>query len=117
MEKLFITPSSPSSISSSKNKIKKKYDFISLSNDFSINQNPLNIETEKNLSHPYYEPKLLIKKNKYKIFENNNRNKKFVIENMKLQLSRLRQLKNIHCITKNYNINDYNLENINNNKI
>ena len=36
---------------------------------------------------------------------------------MKLQLSRLRQLKNIHCITKNYNINDYNLENINNNKI
>ena len=117
MEKLFITPSSPNSILSSKNKIKKKSDFISLSNDFSINQNPLNIETEKNLSHPYYEPKLLIKKNKYKIFENNNRNKKFVIENMKLQLSRLRQLKNIHCITKNYNINDYNLENINNNKI
>ena len=115
MEKLFITPSSPNSVSSSKNKIKKKSDFISLSNDFSINQNPLNIETAKNLSHPYYEPKLLIKKNKYKIFENNNRNKKFVIENMKLQLSRLRQLKNIHCITKNYNINDYNLENINNN--
>ena len=56
---------------------------------------------DKSHNHPYYEPKMLVKKNKYKIFENNPIFKKIQIEKLKMQILRLKQKQNIHSLGKN----------------
>ena len=103
LEELFITKANNNSISNSQ--IKNKNNSRIKKNSFSCN---IHIETEgdKSHNHPYYEPKMLIKRNKYKIFENVFNNKKTQIENIKMKNIRLRQLQNIHSPIKNYKIFD-----------
>ena len=114
LEKLFITPLSnnntnntDATISQAKNK--KTLRLNTLSHDYNSRKrnnlfnHKIHLETEidKSHNHPYYEPKMLVKKNKYKIFETNFNNKKIQIENLKMQNLRLKQIKNIHSLAKN----------------
>ena len=103
LEELFITKANNNSISNSQ--IKNKNNSRIKKNSLSCN---IHIETEgdKSHNHPYYEPKMLVKRNKYKIFENVFNNKKTQIENIKMKNIRLRQLQNIHSPIKNYKIFD-----------
>ena len=114
LEKLFITPLSnnntnntDATISQAKNKNTLRlntlsHDYNSRKRNNLFNQK-IHLETEidKSHNHPYYEPKMLVKKNKYKIFETNFNNKKIQIENLKMQNLRLKQIKNIHSLAKN----------------
>ena len=107
LEELFITP--PKNNNNS-NSLINKYRNNSSKKKKSLND-IINIETDidksHNHNHPYYEPKMLIKKNKYKIFENIFNNKKTQVENMKKNIIRLKQLQNIHSPIKKHNkIND-----------
>ena len=107
LEELFITP--PKNNNNS-NSLINKYRNNSSKKKKSLND-IINIETDidksHNHNHPYYEPKMLIKKNRYKIFENVFNNKKTQIENMKKNIIRLKQLQNIHSPIKKHNkIND-----------
>ena len=119
IEKLFITPlPQNNNISTSKSKINKNIkNSLTLSYDFKARKkrnhfNPeiqqLITESEKNHNHPYYEPKTIIKRNRYQIFEDNTDKKKIRVENMKKQIFRLKELKSIHSPTKssedNYDI-------------
>ena len=61
-------------------------------------------EEDKSHNHPYYEPKMIVKRNKYKIFENSTINRKIQIENLKKHINRLKQMKKIH-LTKSHEIN------------
>ena len=107
LEELFITP--PKNNNNS-NSLINKYRNNSSKKKKSLND-IINIETDidksHNHNHPYYEPKMLIKRNKYKIFENIFNNKKTQVENMKKNIIRLKQLQNIHSPIKKHNkIND-----------
>ena len=107
LEELFITP--PKNNNNS-NSLINKYRNNSSKKKKSLND-IINIETDidksHNHNHPYYEPKMLIKKNRYKIFENIFNNKKTQVENMKKNIIRLKQLQNIHSpIKKHDKIND-----------
>ena len=107
LEELFITP--PKNNNNS-NSLINKYRNNSSKKKKSLND-IINIETDidksHNHNHPYYEPKMLIKKNRYKIFENIFNNKKTQVENMKKNIIRLKQLQNIHSPIKKHNkIND-----------
>ena len=107
LEELFITP--PKNNNNS-NSLINKYRNNSSKKKKSLND-IINIETDidksHNHNHPYYEPKMLIKRNKYKIFENIFNNKKTQVENMKKNIIRLKQLQNIHSpIKKHDKIND-----------
>ena len=119
IEKLFITPlPQNNNISTLKSKINKNIkNSLTLSYDFKARKkrnhfNPeiqqLITESEKNHNHPYYEPKTIIKRNRYQIFEDNTDKKKIRVENMKKQIFRLKELKSIHSPTKssedNYDI-------------
>ena len=107
LEELFITP--PKNNNNS-NSLINKYRNNSSKKKKSLND-IINIETDidksHNHNHPYYEPKMLIKRNRYKIFENIFNNKKTQVENMKKNIIRLKQLQNIHSpIKKHDKIND-----------
>ena len=107
LEELFITP--PKNNNNS-NSLINKYRNNSSKKKKSLND-IINTETDidksHNHNHPYYEPKMLIKRNKYKIFENIFNNKKTQVENMKKNIIRLKQLQNIHSpIKKHDKIND-----------
>ena len=121
IEKLFITPlQNNTNISTSQNKNKDNKKFMTLSYDYSLKKKKSQInnqiqltEVEKSHNHPYYEHKMIIKRNRYKIFDNSSNIKKIQVENMKKQIIRLKQLKQIHSIKNN----DINYEYLNNNKI
>ena len=115
LEKLFITPPTSNNVSLSQNinNNRNTHKFITFSydNNLNINKNLFNNknkqenEGEKNYNRPYVSPKILIKKDKYKIFDNNSNNKKIQFDNLKMQLLRLKQMKNIHSTNKNINDN------------
>ena len=107
LQKLFLTPLAQNdSISTSKtNKNKSNKNSLTLSNDYRVRRkknhfNPeiqqLITEVEKNHNHPYYEHRTIIRRNMYKIFDDNSDKKKIRIENMKKQIIRLKELKSVH---------------------
>ena len=104
LEELFITPSKRNNISISQ--IKNRINSRKKKNCFSNKIIQLETEVDKSHNHPYYEQKMLVKRNKYKIFENVFNNKKVQIENMKMKISRLKQLQNIHSPIKKPDNND-----------
>ena len=93
------------------------HDFRSLSNEnrfntennifIFINQNREiindnnNININKKYNHPYYDPLTLIKKEKYKIFENKNITIKSKKNNINAHIERIRELKKLRDSMKN----------------
>ena len=104
LEELFITPPKRNNISISQ--IKNRSNSRKKKNSLSNKIIQLETEVDKSHNHPYYEQKMLVKRNKYKIFENVFNNKKVQIENMKMKISRLKQLQNIHSPIKKPDNND-----------
>ena len=88
------------------------YDLGSLSNDYKkmtlkknknkyidkINNELRIINQGKNIKYnkPYYNNNILIKKERYKIFENSNLNKKIQSDYIKTHIQRIRDIKNLH---------------------
>ena len=111
LEKLFIPPLSNNNTDATISQVKSKNNIRlnTLSHDYNTRKKnnlfnyKIHLETEidKSHNHPYYEPIMLVKKNKYKIFETNSKNKKIQNENLKLQNLRLKQIQNIHSLGKN----------------
>lgn len=58
--------------------------------------NTIKKNNENKYAHPYYESKALIKKEKYKVFERNDKDVEFQNEFFKTQIKRIRDLKNLH---------------------
>ena len=109
LEQLFITPPQQNNNTSNyktKNKINKNPGTLSFDYKLKKKKNYFNhlaqqlTEADKSHSHPYYDPRMVIKRNRFKIFEDNPDRKKIRIENMKMQMFRLKQLKNIHSSVK-----------------
>ena len=110
IEKLFVTPQAQNNNNISTSQILNKNSKNSVTISYDYNQrkkkNYFNhlaqqlTEGEKSHNHPYYDPRMIIKKNRYKIFEENLDSKKLRIENMKLQIFRLKQLKKVHSPSK-----------------
>lgn len=110
LEKLFITPPQQNNnnilIYKTKNKINKNSGTSSFDYKLRKKKNYFNhlaqqlTEADKSHSHPYYDPRMVIKRNRFKVFEDIPDHKKIRIENMKMQMFRLKQLKNIHSSIK-----------------
>ena len=60
-----------------------------------------NIRLYKRYNHPYYDPLTLIKKEKYKIFDNTNISNKFKNDNLNSHIERIRELKRLRAYMKN----------------
>ena len=60
-----------------------------------------NISLNKKYNHPYYDPFTLIKKEQYKIFDNNNINNSSNKDYINLHIKRIRELKKIRAYLKN----------------
>ena len=110
LEKLFITPPQQNNnnilIYKTKNKINKNSGTSSFDYKLRKKKNYFNhlaqqlTEADKSHSHPYYDPRMVIKRNRFKVFEDIPDHKKIRIENMKMQMFRLKQLKTIHSSIK-----------------
>ena len=110
IEQLFITPIQNNNEAKSPIRKENNKRLMTLSYNSNLNfkknlNNKIQLtEEDKSHNHPYYEPKMIVKRNKYKIFENSTINRKIQIENLKKHINRLKQMKKIH-LTKSHEIN------------